>query len=99
MRGFSRVNCFARVLSNGSRWVRPGAYWSVALALPEQLRQLRDVDGDAARLVRGEHLRLARLALAIARVNEGERLPVGVPDSIAARHGVGVPRRGRVRAA
>ena len=39
-----------------------------ALALPEQLRQPCDVDGDAPRLVGGEHLGLPRLGFALSRV-------------------------------
>jgi hypothetical protein len=36
---------------------------SVALDLPQQLRQLRDVDGDPARLVVRQHLRLPSFGL------------------------------------
>jgi hypothetical protein len=41
--------------------------------LPQQLRQPRDVDGD---------LRLARLGVAVARVDEGKRVAVGVADVV-----------------
>jgi hypothetical protein len=51
----------------------------------EQLRQPRDVDGGPPSLVRGEHLRLARLGLAVARVDVGRRLPRGVADDLTAR--------------
>ena len=38
----------------------------VALTLPEQLRQPRDIDGDPARLGGGEHLGLQRLGLVLS---------------------------------
>jgi hypothetical protein len=57
--------------------------------LPKQLRQPRDVDGDPPRLILREHLRLQRLDLGLSRVDVGERLPVGVPDDIAAGNPVG----------
>jgi hypothetical protein len=60
----------------------------LGLALPEQLRQPRDVDGDASRLVCGQHLRLPRLGLNVRKF-----LPVGVPDDITVRRPVGAPWR------
>jgi hypothetical protein len=35
------------------------------------------------------------IGLVIAAAEVGERLSVGVPDDIAARHGIGVPGRGK----
>jgi hypothetical protein len=62
-------------------------------ALPEQLRQPCDVDGDAARLVLRENLRLSCFVFVVARVDVNERLAVGVADDVAAGYLVGVPGR------
>jgi hypothetical protein len=59
----------------------------------QQLRQPRDVHGDAARLVLREHLCLPRFGIVVAGVDVHERLTVGVTDDLAARHRVGVPWR------
>jgi hypothetical protein len=40
--------------------------WHFPICLPEQLRQSRPVDGDAARLVLCQHLGLHRLGLAVS---------------------------------
>jgi hypothetical protein len=58
---------------------------------PEQLGQARDVDGDPSRLVLREHLRLPGLGIVVAGVKVREGLPIGIPDDMAARHGIGVP--------
>jgi hypothetical protein len=50
-------------------------------------------DGDPPRLVVREHLRLPGFVGVVARVEVGERLPVGVPDDVAARHSVCSPGR------
>jgi hypothetical protein len=63
------------------------------LALPEQLRQPRDVRRDAACLIFCEHVRLPRLGLGLAAIDVGERSCTGVTDAIAARYRVGVPGR------
>jgi hypothetical protein len=42
---------------------------SIAIRLPEQLRQPRDVGGDPPRLVLREHLRLQRLGLGFPTVD------------------------------
>ena len=64
----------------------------MGLALPEQLRQPRDVDGDPPRFVGGEHLRLPRLGLVVSRIDVRDRLPVGVSHDVAARYPVGKRR-------
>jgi hypothetical protein len=64
---------------------------AVALSM-QQLRQPRDVHGDPSRFVLREHLRLARLSIVLALIDEGKGLPVGVANDVAARHRVGVPR-------
>jgi hypothetical protein len=66
----------------------------VALRLPQQLRQPRDVDRDAPRLVGGEHLRLPRFVFVLAAVEVGKNLPIGVADNVAAGDLVGMPGRG-----
>jgi hypothetical protein len=66
---------------------------SIAICLPKQLRQPRDVDGDASRLILREHLGLPRLVFVVAGLEVGERLPIGVPDDVAAGHLVGAPGR------
>jgi hypothetical protein len=53
----------------------------------------RDIDGDPAGLILGQHLGLDRFGLAVSRVNPSERLTVGVADDIAARYLVGAPGR------
>jgi hypothetical protein len=50
-------------------------------------------NGNPPRLVLREHLRLPRLGVIVARVEVGERLPVGVSDNIAAGHRGGAPGR------
>jgi len=52
------------------------------------------LNGDAARLVFREHLRLPRFVFIVARVDVNERLTVGVTDDIAAGNSVGTPGRG-----
>jgi hypothetical protein len=64
---------------------------SVWLALPKQLRQARDVDGDTSRLVLRQDLRLPCLGIVVAGVEVRQRLPIGVPDDIAAGYQAGVP--------
>jgi hypothetical protein len=59
--------------------------------LCQQLQQSRDVASDPPRLIRREHLRLPRLGLVLARVDIGQRLPVGVMHDIAARYSFGAP--------
>jgi hypothetical protein len=54
---------------------------SIAIHLPKQPRQPRDVDGDPSRLVLREHLRLTRFGFVLSRVDVRERLPVGVPET------------------
>jgi hypothetical protein len=54
----------------------------LALALPEQLRQPRDVDGDAPPLVLGQHLGLQRFGFPFSGIDVRERLIVGVADDI-----------------
>jgi hypothetical protein len=71
---------------------------SLARTLPKQLRQPRNVDRDAPRLVLREHLRLQRLGLGLPRADVGERLPVRVPDDIAARNLVRAPGCGEAAA-
>jgi hypothetical protein len=66
---------------------------SLALALSQQLRQPRDVDGDPPRLVRRQDLRLPSLGLVLSRVQVGERLPSRVAHDVAARDLVGPPGR------
>jgi hypothetical protein len=61
-----------RAREPNSRWIL------VALALPEQLGQPRDVDGDAPRLVLRQHFRLQRLRLVLSRADVRKLLPVGV---------------------
>jgi hypothetical protein len=58
------VGCRARELN--PHWIL------VALTLPKQLRQPRDIDGDPPRLVRRQHLRLPRLGLVIAGIKRQE---------------------------
>jgi hypothetical protein len=69
----------------------------VGFSFREQFRQPRDIHGDPSRLVFREHPRLSRLVLVLPRVNVRERLPVGVPDDIAAGHLVGAPGCGKRR--
>ena len=64
---------------------------SAVVLTVQQLRQPRDVDGDPPRLVLREHLRLQRFGIVVAGVEVRERLPVGIPDDIAARDLVGAP--------
>jgi hypothetical protein len=63
----------------GHRAFRRGAQLRsavLAIGLPEQFRQPRDVDGDASHLVRGEHLRLPRLVLVVAGVTYASAYPL-----------------------
>jgi hypothetical protein len=69
----------------------------VRLSLPQQLGQPRDVDGGRARVVFRQYLRLPGFVLVFAGVDLRQRLPVGVPDDIAARHRIGAPRAGKRR--
>ena len=66
--------------------------------LPQPLRQLGDVGGDAPRLVAGEQLRRCAAARLLLEIDVGERLPVGVADDEAPPMQLGVglvdgPRR------
>ena len=58
----------------------------VAIRLPEQLRQPRDVDGDPSSFVVREHLCLSGISLGLPTVEIRERLTGGVADDIAAGH-------------
>jgi hypothetical protein len=60
------------------------AHSRLALALAKQLRQPRDVDGDAPRLVLRQHLGLQRFGFTVSGIDVRERLPVGIADDIAA---------------
>jgi hypothetical protein len=66
---------------------------SAVVLTVQQLRQTRDVDRDPSRLVLGQDFCLSCFGITVAGVYEGERLPVGVPDDIAAWRWVGVPGR------
>jgi hypothetical protein len=56
------------------------AHSRLALALAKQLRQPRDVDGDAPRLVLRQHLGLQRFGFAISGKDVRERLTVDFYD-------------------
>src|ERR1700722_16604399 len=76
--------CAGRVairLATIARWL-----CLLPLALPKQLRQPRDVECDAARLVGGEHLGLPRVGLALTAVQIGDSLTVRVTNNVAAGH-------------
>jgi hypothetical protein len=75
------MDCRARELN--THWIL------AALVLPEQLRQPRDIDGNAPRLVLRQHL----LGLVLSRIDVRKFLPVGVSHDVAARHLVGAPWR------
>ena len=51
--------------------------------LPQQLRQLGDVGGDAPGLVAGEQMSRRAPSRLLLEVDVGERLPVGVADDEA----------------
>jgi hypothetical protein len=57
-----------------------GSFWC---SFATKLRQLRDVDGDAPRLVTGEEVRGRAPSRLLLEVDVGERLPVGVADNEA----------------
>jgi hypothetical protein len=56
----------------------------LVITLPKQLRQPRNVDGNPARPVLRQHLRLQRFGRVVAGVQVGERLAVGITDDITA---------------
>jgi hypothetical protein len=58
---------------------------------PEQLRQPSNVGGNPSRLVLRQHLRSQRFGFVLSRADVRERLPVGVPDDMAAGHLVSTP--------
>ena len=58
--------------------------------LPQQLRQLGDVGGDAPGLVAGEQLGRCAAARLLLEIDVGERLPVGVADDEAPPMQLGV---------
>jgi hypothetical protein len=57
---------------------------SIAITLPKQIRQPRDVDGDPPRFVFRQHLGLQRFGFAVTGIDVREPLPVGVADDVAA---------------
>ena len=60
----------------------------------KQPRQLRDIAGDAPRLIHRQHIGDLRVSLCLARVDIGQGLTVGVFDFITARCLLDSPWRG-----